>query len=193
MERALGSLYAPLPRNHVRHDGVVYEHRVPARDEQRVLVEVEVFPTNGISLGGQHVKQGKHRVVLYKSELEDLKARTASPQQIRDWDDAVASYEAQRERWVIGAVGKNDGSEQYRIKRERALAQYGETTPSLEFARKHPLGRPPVTAWSVVRETVDAPDTDTNRESKRLEHLISQLVDGLGKAVSQKQTVRNGG
>lgn len=187
MDRSLGNLYAPLPKNHVKHEGAVYEHRVPARDEKRVLVEVEVFPTNGISLGGQHIKHGKSRVVLYQSELDELKSRTATAQQLREWDEAVASYEAQRERWVIGAVGKNDGSEQYRIKRERALAQYGDTTPSLEFCRKYPLGRPPVTSWKLVQDSVDAPDTDTNRESKRLELLIGQLVDGLGKAVSQKK------
>jgi hypothetical protein len=193
MDRSLGSLYSPIPKNHIKYEGSVYEHRVRPRDEKRVLVEVDVFPSNGTGIGGQHVKQGKHRVVLYQSDLEDLEAATASPQQIRDWDDAVASYEAQRERWVVGAVGKNDGSEQYRIKRERALAQYGDTTPSLEFCRKHPLGRPPVTSWRVLAENLDAPDTDSNRESKRLEHLIGQLVDGLGKAVSQKQTSRNGG
>jgi hypothetical protein len=179
MDRSLGSLYSPIPKNHIKYEGSVYEHRVRPRDEKRVLVEVDVFPSNGTGIGGQHVKQGKHRVVLYQSDLEDLEAATASPQQIRDWDDAVASYEAQ--------------PEQYRIKRERALAQYGDTTPSLEFCRKHPLGRPPVTSWRVLAENLDAPDTDSNRESKRLEHLIGQLVDGLGKAVSQKQTGRNGG
>lgn len=189
----LGRLYAGLPKNTVKaKDGKSYDHQVPARDESRVLIEVDVFPTNGMSIGGQHVKQGVHRVVVYESELDELSKRVATKRQVEEWDDAVRTYEAALEAYVAGSIGKrnspkwaNDPSG-YENARKLAVGKFGDTTPSLEFARRpgNAGGRPPITRLDVIEE-LPAPTTQDNREAQRFEGLIARLVDSMAKVAAQ--------
>ena len=194
----LGRLYAGLPKNPVKgSDGVSYTHQVPARDEARLLIEVDVFPINGVSIGGQLAKHGKSRLVIYASELPEVEKRVATKAQIADWEDAVRVYEAALESYVDGAIGKrhspkwlNDPTG-YENARKLAVGKYGDTTPSLEFARRHKGGRPPITSLSIIEE-LPAPTTQDNREAQRFEALISRFVDTLGKAVSQPKAAKAG-
>ncbi len=178
-----GSLYGRLPENPATaSDGKVYQHRVPTRDERRVLIEVEVTPTNGISIAGQHAKHGVSRLVVYASELPSIEERVASAEHKRAWENAVSTFEAQRERWLTNTIGRREETESYRLKRENAMKIYGETSPSIEFCRVYPGGLPPIASLKRIQE-LSAPETETNRDAKRLEGLITQLVDGLGRAV----------
>lgn len=189
MSSNFGSLYTRLPDNHVtaKSDGKTYQHLVPTRDERRALIEVEVIPTNGISLGGQHVRQGTHRVVVYETELPAIEARVASDEHKRAWAEAVKTYNRALERFVVNSVGKDDGSEAYRLRKEQASKRFGDTTVALEFSRAYPGGMPPIARLSKI-EALDAPETETNRDSKRLEGLVTKLVDTLGKALVVSQS-----
>ena len=89
----------------------------------------------------------------------------------------------------MGKPPSNDRAhwpQEYIARRERAEKMFGATTPSLEFSRRHPHGRPPLASMEVV-EDLPAPVTDTNREATRMENLIARLVDGLGAKVAQQQ------
>lgn len=186
-ENRFGSLYSKLPENPVTgSDGKTYQHRVPARDERRVLIEVEVTPTNGISIAGQHVRQGVSRVVVYESELPDIEARVASDEHKRAWADAVKTYQRQLDRFILNTVGKDDGTEGWKLRREQAIKTFGETTVSLEYSRNFPGGLPPIARLTKV-EQLKAPETETNRDATRLEGLVTKLVETLGKAMSVSQ------
>lgn len=193
----LGRLYAPLPKNAIKaSDGKVYEHRVEPREESRVLLEVDVSPSNGVSIAGQFVKQGVHRVVVYESEVGSVESMVATDREKADWAAAESAYQAGVESFVKSTVGaptdpRNVGRpEEYRRAREVAVTRYGDTNVALEYLRRAPdlnkNGRPPLNSCKTV-ELLSAPETDSNRETRRLEGLIGRLVDQLGKAVAGKE------
>lgn len=193
----LGRLYAPLPKNTIKaSDGKVYEHRVEPREESRVLIEVDVNPSNGVSIGGQHVRQGVHRVVVYESELGAIESMVASDREKADWAAAESAYQAGIDAYIKTSVGSPTDPrnasrpEEYRRAREIAVTRYGETNVALEYLRRAPElnknGRPPLNYCKTV-ELLSAPETEANRETRRLEGLIGRLVDQLGKAVAGKE------
>lgn len=188
MASNFGSLYSRLPDNPItaKSDGKTYKHPVPPRDEKRVLIEVEVTPTNGIVIGGQHVRQGTHRLVVFKTDLPDIAARVATDDHKRAWAAAVSTYETALKRYVTTSIGKDDGSEAYRLRKEQAAKMFGETTISLEFCRNYPEGMPPIARLTEV-EQLEAPETETNRDATRLENLVTKLAETLGKAMAASQ------
>lgn len=183
-----GSLYARLPDNPItaKCDGKTYKHPVAARDEKRVLIEVEVTPTNGISIGGQHVRQGTHRLVVYETDLPDIEARVATDEHKAAWSAAVSTYNNALNRYITSTIGKDDKSEAYRLRKEQATKMFGETSVSLEFSRNHAGGMPPIAKLTKLEE-LKAPETETNRDATRLEGLVTKLVETLGKAMSVSQ------
>lgn len=183
-----GSLYARLPDNPItaKSDGKTYKHSVPTRDEARVLIEVEVTPTNGIVIGGQHVRQGTHRLVVYETDLPDIEARVATDEHKRAWSEAIKTFNRALDRFVVSSVGKDDGSEAYRLRKEQAIKMFGDTTVSLEFSRNFPGGMPPIARLTKV-EQLKAPETETNRDATRLEGLVTKLAETLGKAMAASQ------
>lgn len=191
-QSTLGKLYAPLPDLKVQTSRGVLSHKVEARDEPRKLIEIDVFPSNGMAIGGQHVHQGVHNVVIYASELEAIQKRVCSAEQVADWKDAERTYASALSRYLENACGKAPSANtdawpvKYRESRERATQMFGDTTVSLEFSRRHPLGRPPITKLSVI-EDLPAPLTSENRERSRFENLIERLVDGVTARASQAQ------
>lgn len=195
-QNALGRLYAHIPDNKVqtsKHG--VHSHKAESRDEPRKLISVDVFPSNGMSVGGQHVHQGKHTVVVYASELEGLQARVASDEHKAAWRDAERTYQSALSRYLDNAVGKppsNDRTswpQEYLTRRERAEKMFGETTVSLEFSRRFPGGRPPLSELSVI-EDLPPPITAENRDRTRMETLLTQFVETLGKASSVQKGQR---
>lgn len=187
-QNALGRLYAHIPDNRVQTSkhGVV-SHKAEARDESRKLISVDVFPSNGMSVGGQYAKQGKSVVVIYASELEGLMARVASDEQKSAWRDAERAYQTALSRYLDTSVGKppsNDRTswpQEYIVRRERAEKMFGETTVALEYSRRFPGGRPPLTELTVI-EDLPAPTTAENRDRTRMESLLTSFVETLGKA-----------
>jgi len=192
----LGSLYARITDSSVQaKNGRVYSHKVQARDEGRKLIKVEVYSANGVALGGQHVRQGTGEVVVFDSEMPEVLAQVASEEHKRDWKEAERVYMSTLARYLDNAVGKPPSHDRaqwpqdYTAKRERAEKMFGATTPSLEFCRRHPHGRPPLASCEVL-EDLPAPITDANRDATRLEGLISRLVEGLGARVAQGARAR---
>jgi len=185
-DRNLGTMGTRVPNLRVKcADGSFYDHRAHEKDEKRVLIEVDVHPTNGCVIGGQHVKQGVHRVVIYQSELDQVMGRVATPEQIREWKVAEDIYRANLAAYLDREAGKDDGTEKRRALREAAAQRYGESTTSLEFQRRDPAknrrGRPPITRLDIIDADVDAPETEANREAKRLSMLITSLADMMVK------------
>lgn len=183
-----GSLYSRLPDNTItaKCDGKTYKHPVPTRDEKRWLIEVEVTPTNGIAIAGQHVRQGTSRLVVYETDLPDIEARVATDQHKSAWNAAVSTYNTALNRYITSTIGKDDGSESYRLRKEQAAKMFGETTPSLEFSRNHAGGMPPIAKLTKLEE-LKAPETETNRDATRLEQLVTKLAETLGKAMAASQ------
>lgn len=183
-----GSLYARLPDNPVtaKCDGKTYKHSVPTRDEERWLIEVEVTPTNGIAIAGQHVRHGTSRLVVYATDLPDIEARVATDQHKAAWSAAISTYNTALNRYIVSSIGKDDGSESYRLRKEQATKMFGETTVSLEFSRNYPAGMPPIAKLTKL-EQLKAPETETNRDATRLEGLVTKLAETLGKAMAASQ------
>lgn len=185
----LGSLYRALPENPYvsAKTGKTYKHKVPARDERRALVRVTVAPSNGCAIGGQHVPAGTHEIVIYRSELDEVRADTASADQLAWWKSCEDQYRSMLAVHCARETGIKPGqamTEKDRAAWERAEESYGETTPSRLFAQRYPLGMPPIAKLEVLEDDVPAPETDTTRERDRFESLVERFTDAMVRAAA---------
>ena len=185
-EKHLGSLYSKIPDNWVNVDGAPLKHRVPARDEKRMVVEVDVVPTNGCLVAKQHVKQGTSRVVIYESELTGVENMVLSDEHKRAWERSERTYLSQLEAHIQNTIGKpsDHRAETYRAERERVIEAYGESTPSKLFEQEYPKLNRPLRSMNVVKLDVAAPETPETRQRNQTEAAMKDLASAILSAVS---------
>lgn len=103
------------------------KHLVPARNEGRLLVRVEVIPQNGCDIGSQHVKQGTHDVVIYASELDEVKRLVRTDAAKADFDRALRVFARKLEDLCRGL----GDSVEHKLERQRRIAEFGESPYSI--------------------------------------------------------------
>ena len=151
-------------------------HKVPARNEARLLVEVEVIPQNGCDIGGQHVKQGTHRVVIYASELPDAKAYVRTEKAKADFARAEQIFANQLANLVKGL-----GETSYdKAERERRVAEYGESPYSIMAQDPAYTGGFGKLMRLEVIEEVPPPPTMETLQANQFDRLSSVLAGALG-------------
>lgn len=148
-------------------------HKVPPRNEKRVLVEVDVDPVNGASEFCQIIPQGKHVVLLYESELAQLEKLTQDDEEKRDWATAVKQYESALARHL----------EPIKDERARKLAEesFG-FSPSYYFSVMRPGGKRPFRSFRVLERNIPAPETPSNLQDTQFERLTEVLAKLVGAA-----------
>ncbi len=70
------------------------------RDEDRVLVRVDVIPQNGAAIGCRHVPQGVTFCDLYKKELDEARALVVPEKHWREAEAAYETYLRKLTEWV---------------------------------------------------------------------------------------------
>jgi hypothetical protein len=151
------------------HKGI--PHRVPARNESRLLIRVEVIPQNGCDIGGQHVKQGTHDVIIYAGQLAETKALVRTEQAKADWARALRAYANHIAELV---KGKDEAQ------RARLLAedwQSPQAMMAVDPAYKGGFGK--LESCEVIEE-VSAPPTLENLQASG----NAVLAEAITKAVS---------
>jgi hypothetical protein len=174
-----GSLYAPLPKNPFVFGGVAIEHRVPARDEGRVLLEVDVIPSNGVSVAGQYVAPGTHRVIVYATEVPAVEAMVRTPEEETEWNRSVAKHEAAMERTLVEAkLSIKDVAKDPDLAsaRRKAIASYGATSSEAILAQTFRTGIGVLRSCKVLDADVPPPETDVVRERKRSEEMAEMMA-----------------
>lgn len=151
-------------------------HRAPARNEARVVLEVDVMPSNGTDICGQHVKTGVHKVAVYESELPQVQALV----QTEADRVALAAAEQMYENEIQTRARANGlDAEQVRVLRERE-----NLSPWQFFAKLKPTGMPPLRSMRVV-ERVGAPDIPQVRQEKA-DQRLTEAVALLAKILDQQ-------
>lgn len=158
-------------------------HRAPPRNEARVVLEVDVMPSNGTDVCGQHVKCGVHKVAVYASELPMVRALV----QTEADHAALAAAERMYENEIATRARANGLDEaQTKVLRERE-----NLSPWQYFAKLKPEGMPPLRSMRVLQE-VGAPDLPEVRQEKsdaRLTEavaLLSQILAAQATAAATK-------
>lgn len=148
-------------------------HKVPPRNEKRVLVEVDVEPANGTSEFCQHIPQGKSVVMLYESELKQLSKLTQDDEERALWSAAVTQYKAALQRHLASVKSERA--------RELAEKEFG-LSPSYFFAISRPGGLRPFRSFRVLERDIPAPETPANVQSSQLDRLAEALAKLIGAA-----------
>lgn len=184
-------LFGKLPDN--THDGI--KHRVPARDEERVVIEFEVASSNGCEVAQQHFPAGKHRALIYRSELAEVEAQVATKEQLAAWDVAVANHEAMLTTWLTSDVGftKADLVDPAKVADvAKARGRYDKSSPSQLFCQgMYRRGLPPLRNLSLVKDA-PAPETEQTRMRGQSEGLIKDLVSALREVVATEKPKKGG-
>jgi hypothetical protein len=149
------------------------KHDVAPRNERRMLVEVDV-ETSGSTICGQRVPNGKSRILIYKSELASLEARTQSDEERADWATAVKSF---KERLAIrlNRIGDPEA-------RRLAEETFGESPSSIYHGLRGDgsRGLPPVRSFRVLLDDVQPPETPGNIQANQMSELAKTLAALLG-------------
>lgn len=145
-------------------------HKVPARNVGRMLLEVDVVPTNGASIGGQLVTAGTHKVLVYKDEIDGVLADVQTDEQKLAWSMAEKTFQSQADR----EFGKIKNPED----RRKAEARWGQSVAAI-FAQTFQNGLPPIRSMRVLNDNVPAPSTTENVQANQIANLTEALVGAL--------------
>jgi hypothetical protein len=187
-------LYSPIKDYPivVNVDGkdVAVSHKCLPRDEERMVVEIEVTPSNGIGVCEQHVKPGKQLLALYKSQFPALRDRVASKEDQARWAEAGKSYEKRLEAFLSKECGAptayNQNDPQYLEARKRASLTYAETSQAQLYFDAHSAGCPPIASLRVVLESAAPPETPERKDRNAIDAIVTKLGDVLADALASK-------
>lgn len=171
-----GTLWTDIPDTGI--EGI--KHKVPVKREGRLLIEVDVTPTNGTVIAGQHVPQGTHQMLIYKSELPDVIAnKVAQPEHLAGWASAEKVFARIEKDYLDRTCGKltdlNKHNDEFMAYRKAEAAKFGETSVAREFCKMFPRGMPPVKSLTVIKD-VDAPTTIENQTDQKIEKLLTGIM-----------------
>jgi hypothetical protein len=155
------------------------KHDVTPRNERRMFVEVDIEPAGGSTICGQRVPRGKSRILIYKSELASLEARTQSDDERALWATAVRSYEERRNAH-LGRISDPEA-------RKHADSEIGFSPSSIyhDLRGAGSRGLPPVRSFRVLADDVPAPETPGNIQANQMSELAKTLAALLGLNQSQ--------
>jgi hypothetical protein len=158
-------------------------HKAPARNERRVMVEVDVEPVNGQHEFCQNINHGKSTILIYESELATLERLTQTEDEQRDWAHAVRLYEAERDRRLAKIPAKDEHA------RQLAIDTMGQS-PSSFFEMQHPGGKRPFKSHRVLARDIPPPETPANLQANQMGELAKALAQLIGLGQSQPATAK---
>lgn len=158
-------------------DGVT--HRGTARNEQRMVVEIETDLVGGFSVAGQYVeapypKQGEPRkphkqaIVIFESEWPQVQKLVRTDEHIKAWDMACAMARSKAD----AAVAKETNA----IKREEIRGK--ELIERMERLHEMPAakgGIPPLLSARIVKRDCAPPPTAQNVSANQTRDLAEVL------------------
>ena len=156
------------------HNGI--KHLVPARNESRLLVRVEVIPSNGCDVGGQHVKRGTHDVIIYTSELAEVQSLVRTEQAKADFDRALKVFARKLEDLCRGL----GNSTEHQIERQRRIDEFHESPYSIMAEDPAYRGGFGKLLSCTVLEEVPAPPTVENLQATQFGKLGEVLAAAVG-------------
>lgn len=136
------------------------------RAEPRVKIAVDVEPSNGTSLGGQHVK-GRWVGLVYRSQLGKIL-------EMRQTEQHLAELESATERYEIALREK--------LKKSDTARERDGESPQMYFCARYPSGMPPLRACVVFDDVVPPPDMPSVRQ-EQAEKSQSDLVAQISAAM----------
>lgn len=152
------------------------KHKVPARNEPRLLVRVNVIPQNGCDIGGQHVKQGEHDVIIYSTDLPEVMALVRTDKAKADFARAKQVF-ANKIAALVRGLGDSVHDNQ---ERERRLAEFGESPYSILAEDPAYTGGFGKLESCVTLEDVPAPPTLENIQTRQFGDLTEAIREALG-------------
>ena len=150
------------------------------RNEQRVLIAVDVIPQNGCNIGDQHIPQGKHQVLVYGSELAAVRSLVRT-------DKARADLARAMETWQHQFDDHMKGADDEREKKRRAETFGVSPYEILAFDPSYRGGLGPLESLTVV-EDVPAPPTLENLQASQFDRLGEKIAQAIGFAASRGPT-----
>jgi hypothetical protein len=158
------------------------QHKAPARNERRVMVEVDVEPVNGQHEFCQPINHGKSVILIYESELPVLERLTQTEEEQRDWAYAVKQYEKERDR-RLAKIPLHD-----ELARRLVVESMGQS-PSSFFETVQPGGKRPFKSHRVLARDIPPPETPANLQANQMSELAKTLAQLLG-LVPQQQAAK---
>lgn len=194
---------------HESVNGIV--HKDDFRDDKRMIVEVDVAPSNGTIVCRQYVPHGKHKIVLYESDEAELSSLVQSDADRAAWAVAEEAHETRMGEYICQAMGIRTTPDRANAAwREAAAvdakaAEAAETAkrryhghPSIEFARANPRrkhGIPPLRSAKPIERGIVKPDTPATRVERQESTntaLLSKLADAIESLAKNQANGRRG-
>jgi hypothetical protein len=163
------------------------KHLVPPRNEGRLLLRVDVIPQNGMDVGGQYVPHGTHNVVIYRDQLDEVRALVQTEDAKRAFQMASETYAAQLAELIkdipLGVEGDRA--------REFKISRHPESIYSiLAVDPRYKGGLGPLMSLEVI-EDVPAPPTienlQANGNATLAEAITRAVAAGAGGAPTPEQ------
>lgn len=158
-------------------------HKAPARNERRVMVEVDVEPLNGQHEFCQIINHGKSVILIYESELPVLERLTQTEEEQRDWSHAVKQYEKERDRRLAKIPLHDEHA------RRLAVESMGQS-PSSFFETVQPGGKRPFKSHRVLARDIPPPETPANLQANQMDNLVRALQALIGMGTQQPAKAR---
>lgn len=155
------------------------KHDVPARNEARVLLEVDVIP-NGTTLADQRIGRGVQKMICYASELPAIEARVVKPEALAAIDFARDAYEAELAE-LLAACTTDD---------QRAhVRKTHPGSPQAKLEGLNPKWRGGVGSLRSVKvlEQVPPPATMETLQANQFQNLANTIADAIARAGGMKQ------
>ncbi len=161
-------------------------HRVPAQNQSRLLIEVEVDSCNGLSVAEQYVPgtPGPHQVVIYAGQLAEVKALVRTEEERVALANAKQAYENQIAE-IKARLTDSDGTVNPE-KFDYEVKNHPDNIYSiLSVNPKFKAGLGPITALRVVEE-VPAPPTIENLQAAGNASLADAIREAVASASGQR-------
>ena len=159
------------------------KHRVAPRNEARKLIRVEVIPQNGCDIGNQHVLRGTHDVIVYVSQLDEVRRLVRTDKARADFKRAQEVYANQVATLLRGI---QDGPEGDEI-RARKLAEYGGSPFEIMAQDPAYVGGFGKLESMIEIEDVPAPPTVENLQASQFGALGDVIARAIGGGPTQEQ------
>jgi len=150
------------------------KHTATPRNERRLLIEVDVWPSNGMAHFEQNFNHGKQHALIYASELERLQKLTQTDEHRAAWAHAERLNEGDLASKIRGLTNPQQIAD--------AKARHGGSAAQY-FCKSYPTGMPPVASFRVLDDSIPPPETQANLQANQM----SDLVAALAKLVSMGQ------
>ena len=192
---------------YVAKNGTRVEFKNDAIEDERVLIEVDVAPDTTM-VGRQLVRSGKHSVLVYRSDLPEIREMVQTDEDKALWAAAERAHTLRLAATICEALGikprrPEDAEALWRAAvaenadkarmAESVMYRYGSHAAN-EFINANPLrkhGVPPLRSMRVLEDDIAKPDTPTSRV-ERQESTNAALLERLAAATEALARVHAG-